>query len=101
MMAKLPELNQRWQETLHDKMTLAIGVNTGTACVGNLDETEPLDVAGHGRLGHGGAAPAELPRELLLGRDRVAGHDLEDGPLPRRLVHVISPSESFPSRCAR
>lgn len=36
MLARLPQLNERWKDTLHESMTLAIGINTGPACVGNI-----------------------------------------------------------------
>lgn len=35
MLDRLPELNQRWQETLGEPMTLGIGLNSGEAHVGN------------------------------------------------------------------
>jgi adenylate cyclase len=36
MVARLPQLNQRWQETLKEPMSLTIGINTGPACVGQI-----------------------------------------------------------------
>ena len=35
MLAKLPELNERWRSTLKEPMGLGIGINTGVAQVGN------------------------------------------------------------------
>lgn len=35
MIARLPELNERWQPTLGEPMDLGIGINTGQARVGN------------------------------------------------------------------
>lgn len=36
MFAALPALNQRWQSILHDTLGLSIGINSGTAQVGNV-----------------------------------------------------------------
>ena len=47
----------------------------------DLDQAELGDVAAHGGLGHGEAAPAELLGELVLAADRGPGDDLADDPL--------------------
>jgi adenylate cyclase len=36
MLARLPELNQRWQHVLNEPLCLGIGINTGQARVGNI-----------------------------------------------------------------
>jgi adenylate cyclase len=36
MLARLPELNERWQPQLHEAMRVSIGINTGPAWVGNI-----------------------------------------------------------------
>ncbi len=36
MLNKLPQLNERWQSTLGEPMSVGIGVNTGPARVGNI-----------------------------------------------------------------
>src|SRR5439155_5872724 len=36
MLARLPELNARWQSVLGEPIQVGIGINTGMACVGNM-----------------------------------------------------------------
>src|SRR5262249_10817360 len=36
MLAQVPALNDKWRSTIDEPMGLAIGVNTGEACVGNI-----------------------------------------------------------------
>ena len=46
---------------------------------GRLDQAEVRDVATHGGLGDGEAAPPEERGELLLAADGGRRHELEDG----------------------
>jgi adenylate cyclase len=49
MLARMPELNARWQEMLEEPMSLGVGVNTGEAHVGNTGSRHKFQ---YGALGH-------------------------------------------------
>jgi adenylate cyclase len=48
MLAELPALNTRWQEMAGNPLRLGIGVNTGTAQVGNTGSSRKLKYGPHG-----------------------------------------------------
>jgi adenylate cyclase len=48
MLGELPELNARWKEEIGGPLTLGIGVNTGTAQVGNTGSTRKFKYGPHG-----------------------------------------------------
>jgi adenylate cyclase len=49
MLRELPGLNQRWQATIGGSLALGIGINTGTAQVGNTGSSRKLKYGPHGR----------------------------------------------------
>jgi adenylate cyclase len=48
MLKELPGLNERWQTTIHGSLALGIGINTGTAHVGNTGSSRKLKYGPHG-----------------------------------------------------
>ena len=48
MMAKLPELDQRWQAVLQEPLAVGIGVNSGAARVGNTGSQRKFKYGPHG-----------------------------------------------------
>jgi adenylate cyclase len=90
MLARLPELNERWRTELQETMGLGIGVNTGVARVGNMGSPHKFK---YGPLGNtvnlasrvqGATKYLKCPL-LITGatRDR-----LDDSFQPRRLARV-------------
>jgi adenylate cyclase len=49
MLARIPELNARWQEALDGPMALGVGINSGKARVGNMGSRQKFK---YGPLGH-------------------------------------------------
>jgi adenylate cyclase len=48
MLKELPGLHERWQATIHGSLALGIGINTGTAHVGNTGSSRRVKYGPHG-----------------------------------------------------
>jgi adenylate cyclase len=48
MLAEMPAINRRWQETVGQDLELAVGVNTGIAQVGNMGSSRKFKYGPHG-----------------------------------------------------
>ena len=90
MLARLPELNERWQEVLKEPMGIGVGVNTGPARVGNTGSRHKFK---YGPLGNTvnlasrvqGATKYLKCKLLITGATQAK---LDDGFATRRLCRV-------------
>jgi adenylate cyclase len=102
MLGKLPELSQRWQATLQEPIEVGIGLNTGTARVGNMGSDIKFK---YGPLGNTinlgsrvqGATKYLKARLLITGATRAKlGPDLRCRRLCRvRVVNITEPIELY------
>ena len=98
MLAKLPELNLRWQSSLKEPLALGIGINTGLARVGNTGSHHKFKYGPLGNMVNLASrvqgATKHLKCRLLISGATLAG--LDDTFATRRLcqVRVVNIAES-------